>query len=107
MAEIVYDEGARKLVCRLAGKMDIVTSTEIETQLGEKLAALKAADANHREIAVALDLKGVDFVASAFFRVCVSLSKQVRKGSFSIVNTNPKLKQVFMISGLDGLISIT
>lgn len=107
MADIVYDEGARRLVCRLAGKMDITASMAAEAELMKKLAELKAADPNHRDISVVLDLKGVDFVASAFIRVCLTAANQVRKGSLSIVNTNPKLKQVFVISGLDSLIPIT
>lgn len=106
MEGIAYDEGARKLVCTLAGKMDIVASTALETQLNEKLAELKASDPNHSEISITLDLRRVDFVASVFIRVCVSLSRQFRKGSFSIINTHPKVKQVFIISGLDGLVSI-
>jgi anti-anti-sigma factor len=56
---------------------------------------------------IVFDLKDVDYIASSFIRICVSQSKQIGSGRFSIINCQPFVKKTFKISGLDGVLNIT
>ena len=52
------------------------------------------------------DLKGVDYVASAFLRICLSVYKQVGPERFSMVNVHPFVKKVLMIANLADLMKV-
>jgi anti-anti-sigma regulatory factor len=55
---------------------------------------------------VCFDLKNVTYIASSFIRSCISVSRQVGDGSFSIVNAAPVIKKTFKIAGLDALLQV-
>jgi anti-anti-sigma factor len=52
------------------------------------------------------DLAAVTFVASAFLRLCIMASRVVGTGTLSLTHTEPSIKKVFKIAGLDGPIRI-
>jgi anti-anti-sigma regulatory factor len=43
----------------------------------------------------------VEFVSSAFLRICLVVFKKVGAGRFSIVHVSPWVKKVFKIAGFD------
>lgn len=49
------------------------------------------------------DLQKVDFVASAFLRICLTVYKEASQ--LSIVNMQPDVGMVFKISGFSNLIT--
>lgn len=56
--------------------------------------------------AVAFDLGAVDFVASAFLRMCIIAARTLGAGKVRLLHANPAIKKVFKIAGLDGYIVI-
>jgi anti-anti-sigma factor len=52
---------------------------------------------------IIFDLENVKFISSSFLRTCIKAYKQ-KKDNFTITNTNPDIKLVLKIAGLDSLI---
>ncbi len=96
MVEFVESPGT--LTCRFASRMDTSTCQAIEASVREKTAATKDA--------VVFDLAGVDFVSSAFLRLCQIVYKQVEGGRFRICHASPLVTRVFKIAGFDKLVPI-
>lgn len=55
---------------------------------------------------VVFDLDHVDFVSSAFLRICILAAQVVGAGHVSLRNASPSIKRVFKIAGLDGYILV-
>lgn len=89
----------KSLICTFGERMDTTKCQEIETELLDKVVETK--------IPVVFDLMKVDYVSSAFLRLCLRIAKEVETANFSIVNVNPSVKKVFMISGFDKILTIT
>jgi anti-anti-sigma factor len=53
---------------------------------------------------VVFDLRGVEFVASAFLRLCIYGQQQAGAHGFRVVNVAPFVKRVFKIAGLDAML---
>ena len=49
----------------------------------------------------------VNYIASSFIRICVTVAKQVPRGNLTIVNCDPFLKKTFKIAGLDEIMIVT
>ncbi|MGD9108280.1 MAG: STAS domain-containing protein [Gammaproteobacteria bacterium] len=56
---------------------------------------------------IIFDLRNVDYVASAFLRICITIIKKTGKDDFAIINTKPQIKKIFKISGLEEFFDIT
>ena len=56
---------------------------------------------------IIFDLKNVDYVASAFLRICITTVKKMNKDNFTIINAQPQIKKIFKISGLEEFFDIT
>ena len=85
------------LVVRFEGRMDTARCDEMS-------ADVRAALAEPRR-PVVFDLDGVDFVSSAFLRLCVYAFRQAGEHGFQIVNTGPLVKRVFKIAALDNMLA--
>jgi anti-anti-sigma factor len=81
-----------RLVCHFQGPLYTTTCQAIEAEV---LAKVREA-----QTPVVFDLKGVEYVASAFLRLCLLASKQVGLERFSVVNVHPFVKKVLMIANL-------
>ena len=105
MAEFTFDEASHTLKFKFTGRMDSFVCTQeaplVEGRLNEALKSLAASGPPQGILKTVFDLKGVDYIASAFIRICLSASKAVKKENFSIVNTDPQVQKVFKIAGLD------
>lgn len=101
-----YDADARAVTFVFSGHMDTVQSGAdagaVEEALAEAMRAQPAAP--DRPLQAVFDLKAVDFVSSAFFRICLGAAKQVRKGNFTVTNARPAVTQLFKIAGMDEFI---
>jgi anti-anti-sigma factor len=51
------------------------------------------------------DMGGVEFVSSAFIRICLQTARLVPKGKFSLIRVPPIVKRTFKIAGLDEILS--
>jgi len=89
----------KNLVCTFGVRMDTTKCQEIEAELLNKVVETK--------IPVIFDLEEVDYVSSAFLRLCLRIAKEVGTGNFSIINVHPNVKKVFKIAGFDKQLTIT
>lgn len=97
-----YDATSHTLTCSFSGSMDTLQSDAAAGEVSAALnkAATKTAPAD-KPLRAVFDLKNVDYVSSAFFRICLGTAKQVRQGNFRIINARPAITQLFKIAGLD------
>ena len=95
MLEFVQEEG--ELRCVFAGALNTTQCSEIEEGLFAKV--------DEAGLPVVFDLKAVDYVSSAFLRLCVGVGKRAGAGKFTVANTQPGVKKVFMISGFQGFLA--
>lgn len=89
-----------KLVCQFTGKLDTQASMQIEPEID-------ALCKEQRPSEIRFDLDGVEYVASAFLRICSRMSKMVNQEQFSIVNTQPNIKKIFKIAGLEKILNVS
>lgn len=75
------------------GRLDTATSQLIQNDIMQLLEG-----ANHP---VVFDLKEVDFIASAFLRLCILSARKVGSDRFFLANVTPTVSRVFSIAGLD------
>lgn len=92
-----YDEKNGELVCSFSGRLDSAATAELCEEVLERVRAAET---------VIFDLRDVDYVSSAFLRLCFRAAKE-KDQSFSIVNENPSILKVLKIAGFDKLMSIS
>ena len=76
-----------KLVCSFSGRMDTEATLSVEEELFEKI--------EENEGSVVFDLKDVDYIASAFLRICMRAAKMVGKDHFVIIQVAPPVQHAF------------
>jgi anti-anti-sigma factor len=89
-------EPREELVIRFKGRLDSAKCAEIETEVRRTLAMASKA--------LAFDLEEVDFVSSAFLRLCICGQQQAGSLGFRVINVAPYVKRVFKIAGLDAML---
>ncbi len=85
-----------KYVCLFSGKLDSSACAGIEAAIESKI--------TDPSMPVVFDLVDIDYVSSAFLRICLKVGKQSR--DFSIVHVDSSIKKVFMIAGFDRILRI-
>jgi anti-sigma B factor antagonist len=88
-----------KLICAFTERLDTANCQQIEEELYNKVQESK--------VPVIFNLQDVDYVASAFLRMCLKVAKEVGPGNFSVINVHPSVKKVFKIAGFDKELSIS
>lgn len=96
MVEFTQDDD--KLVCSFSGRMDTATSMKLEDEVFEK--AQKA----HKP--TTFDLQNVNFVSSAFFRLCLKTARATPDKTLKVINAAPFVKDGFRITKLDSILNI-
>jgi anti-anti-sigma factor len=86
-----------KLVFQFLGRLDTAECARIEGEVLQKAQA--------DGLPVVFDLAGVQFVASAFLRLCLVVGQKVAGSRLTLVNVSPPIKKVFKIAGLDKLVA--
>ena len=82
----------------LEGRLDTVTSPELEKELK---ASLDGADT------LTLDFAKLDYISSAGLRVLLSAHKQMSaKGGMKVVNVNEIVKEVLDVTGFSDILTI-
>jgi anti-anti-sigma factor len=95
-APVDYQLHDGALHCVFSGKLDTTVSMAIDADL-----QTRAADAS---TPVVFDLAHVNYVSSAFLRLCVNMAK--RTPGFSVIHVDPSVKKVFKIAGFDTIMRI-
>jgi anti-anti-sigma factor len=97
MIEFKQENG--KLACSFLSNMTTEACASCEDELFEKIRGAK--------LPVVFDLSRVDYIASMFLGICMSVTKEPCIESFTLINAKPNVKKVFKIAGIDNLIAIT
>ena len=95
---IEYIEGKETLTCSFSVPLNTLNCSKLENGLCDKVFEAK--------VPVVFDLKGVDYIASSFLRICVKVSKKIGSENFSVINVSPVVKKVFKMSGFDKYIKV-
>lgn len=94
------------LHCNFSGRMDSPASMEAEKIVLQKLAELTA-KTEAQELNIVFNLTDVDYIASAFIKICIQAAKSTERGKFSIINTNPFVMKIFKMAGLDKELNVS
>lgn len=99
MLNIVKTLEGNKAVLALEGRLDTVTSPELETELKT---ILESADD------LTLDFEKLEYVSSAGLRVLLSTQKIINKknGSMKIIRVNDVISEVFEVTGFSEILTI-
>jgi anti-anti-sigma factor len=85
------NNGSGEVVYKFNGRMNLDKCTKCEDKIETTIQGAKK---------VIFDLANVDFVSSAFLRLCGRAAAKVIPGNFRIINVKPIVNKVFKISGL-------
>jgi len=103
MIDFDFIKGKNILLCRFHGRLGAENAIELDIELQKKFNEIKS----NNDLEIQFDLKDVSYIASSFIRICVTLAKQLKKGNFSITNTNPLIKKTYKIAGLDEILNVS
>ncbi|WOO41401.1 STAS domain-containing protein [Rubellicoccus peritrichatus] len=92
-ADIVQiQSGDNTLVCAFIGPMNAERCNQVQKQIEESIES--------SGLPVVFDMKEVEFAASSFLRIVLTVNKKVGRERFQVVNVDPKVKKVFKMSGI-------
>ena len=84
-----------QLRCAFVGSLNTIKCLELEKELYARIREAK--------VPVVFDMQDVDFIASAFLRICLTVFKEVGD-HLAIINLQPAVRTVFKIAGFTDLI---
>lgn len=91
-------QNGNALTIALEGRLDTVTSPELEAELKNSLDAIES---------LTLDFSRLDYISSAGLRVLLSAHKTMsKKGGMTIKNVNEIVKEVFEVTGFADILTI-
>ena len=98
MLNIKTDGDGGKLTVALEGRLDTVTSPDLEKCLKETLGGVTE---------LVMDFEKLDYVSSAGLRVLLSAHKRMSgKGGMKVRNVNEVVQEVFSVTGFDDILDI-
>lgn len=107
MLDYKYDQNANTVSFTFSGHMDsarcMPIAPEIENNLTEQLKNPAPAG---KPLKVIFNLKEVDFISSAFIRICMVVAGKVKAGNLVIQNAAPLIKKTIKISGLENELTV-
>lgn len=106
MIDFQFEQDKLALQCKFKGRMDSQTSMEAEKKVLSKLAEVSAENLTSK-LNIVFDLTDVDYIASAFIKICIQAAKTTDQGNFSIINTNPFVMKIFKMAGLDKELNVS
>ena len=96
--EVTIDKQDSKLTVKVTGRLDTLSSPELEKKLGSVLEGVTY---------VVMDLNELEYISSAGLRVLIGISKALgAQGEMKIINVNETVMDIFEVTGLDGILNI-
>lgn len=87
-----------KLYVALEGRLDTITSPELESQISESIDGVKE---------LTLDFDKLEYISSSGLRVLLAEQKVMnRQGSMKITNVNDTIKEIFDVTGFTDILTI-
>jgi len=107
MFEFEFKEDNKNLICHLRGRLGADNCDKIDQAIQNKLKEINTTFAADEDLGLTMNLKEVDYIASAFIRICLSNARKLNDDKFSIINTSPMIKKTFKIAGLDEILNVS
>lgn len=96
--KIEKQQSEKKMNIKLIGRLDTITSPQLEKELSECLAGVEE---------LIFDFTELQYLSSAGLRVLLSAQKRMnRQGSMMITNVNDNIMEIFEITGFIDIMSI-
>ena len=107
MFESKYDQDANTLIFNFSGHMDSACCMPMAPTIENKVTEHAGDSAQiNKPLKVVFDLKEVDFISSAFIRICMVTAGALKSGNLTLLNACPLIKKTIKISGLENLLTI-
>ena len=92
-----FDE--RDLTVGVEGRIDTITSQELEKSLDEEIGNITS---------LTLDFTKLEYISSAGLRVLIATQKKLKETDtpMTITNVNETIKEIFRMSGFDKILEI-
>ena len=98
MLTIEKKECGTELGVSLAGRLDTISSSELETALRDSLDGVTE---------LVLDFEKLDYISSAGLRVLLSAQKTMqKKGSMKVTHVNETIMEIFEVTGFTDILTI-
>ena len=98
MLNIEKKANASELTFALTGRLDTMTSPELEKELKASLDGVTA---------LTIDMAGLDYISSAGLRVLLSAQKIMnRQGEMKVVHVNETILEIFEVTGFSDILTI-
>lgn len=97
--KIVENREGVNLILQLKGRMDTTTAPKLQKVIDSGLDGIL-----HLEI----DMEGLEYVPSAGLRVLLAATKKMKaaEGSMIVTGANEDIREVFRITGFDGVLDV-
>ena len=98
MLNIKKEQDNDKLTFALEGRLDTVTSPELESAIKESLDGVKE---------LVMDFENLEYISSAGLRVLLSAQKtMMQQGSMKVINVNDIVMEIFDVTGFGDILTI-
>lgn len=107
MFDSKYDQNENVLTFIFSGHMDSVRCSPMAQTIENKVMEHAGDSAQtNKPLKIAFDLKEVDFISSAFIRICMMVLAKVKSGNLILQNAGPFIKKTIKISGLENQLMV-
>lgn len=107
MFESKYDQDTNTLTFIFSGPMDSVRCMPMAQTVESKVSEHTGDSAQtNKPLKAVFDLKEVDFISSAFIRICMMVLAKVKTGNLTMQNASPLIKKTIKISGLENQLTV-
>ena len=96
--EIKMDKNGSELTVTLVGRLDTMTSPQLEEELQKELDGVTS---------LTFDFKDLEYISSAGLRVLLSLQKKMMtQGEMKLLNVSAAVNDVFEVTGFDEILTV-
>ena len=107
MFESKYDPDTNTLTFIFTGHMDSARCMPMAQVIENKATECAGEPARtDKPFKIIFDLKDVDFISSAFIRICMMVLAKVKAGNLVVQNASPFIKKTIKISGLENQLAV-
>ncbi|MBI4863379.1 MAG: STAS domain-containing protein [Candidatus Riflebacteria bacterium] len=97
-----HDPLTHTLTCSISGRMDTDVASQVQREIDAKLAEVADPD-----LKVIFLMSGVEYIASAFMRVCLTVLKRLPPQHFKFLQCTPFVRKALTVAGFDTLVPIS
>ncbi len=97
--EIKMDKKESALTVTLTGRLDTMTSPQLEEAIQKEIEGVKD---------LTFDFKDLEYISSAGLRVLLSTQKHMMKqGEMKVINVNETIMEIFNVTGFSDIMNIS